>query len=167
MKEYISTIIYICIFSVILELILPDNKLKKYVNVLVAIVVILTLISPVLNFLENEDVIQTVSSAVASIKSEVNIEEIEYDFEDYKNKMIFNNVKSKLEEELYTSLKKEFKNLIQISGVEIELNDEYKIDKVIVTTGEFENLEVAKKIINFLKEEYNITDNIIEVAEEK
>lgn len=167
MKEYISTIIYICIFSVILELILPDNKLKKYVNVLVAIVVILTLISPVLNFLENEDVIQTVSSAVASIKSEVNIEEIEYDFEDYKNKMIFNNVKSNLEEELYTSLKKEFKNLIQISGVEIELNDEYKIDKVIVTTGEFENLEVAKKIINFLKEEYNITDNIIEVAEEK
>jgi len=167
MKEYISTIIYICIFSIILELILPDNKLKKYVNVLVAIVVILTLISPVLNFLENEDVIQTVSSAVASIKSEVNIEEIEYDFEDYKNKMIFNNVKSNLEEELYTSLKKEFKNLIQISGVEIELNDEYKIDKVIVTTGEFENLEMAKKIINFLQEEYNITDNIIEVAEEK
>ena len=32
MKEYASTIIYICIFAIILELILPDNKLKKYVG---------------------------------------------------------------------------------------------------------------------------------------
>jgi len=35
MSEYISTIIYICVFCIILELILPENKLKKYIGVLV------------------------------------------------------------------------------------------------------------------------------------
>ena len=39
MTQYVSTIIYICVFSIILELILPNNKLKKYVSVLVSLVI--------------------------------------------------------------------------------------------------------------------------------
>ena len=42
MKEYISTILYVSIFSIILELILPDNKIKKYINSLIGLLIVIS-----------------------------------------------------------------------------------------------------------------------------
>ena len=79
MKEYISTIIYVAIFSIILELILPNSKLKKYITSLIGLLVVITVSTPVINFLKNEDVILAISTAIDEITiSKENFQE--YDF---------------------------------------------------------------------------------------
>lgn len=163
MKEYISTIIYVCIFSIILELILPDNKLKKYVGVLISLIVILVLISPVVNFLKNEDIIATISSTVEDMNISLD-NTISYNFEDYKDKVVLGNVKDKLEEEIENSCKEEFNN-VQIIDVKILLSTTYEIENLVIYTENIKEVETARNIITFIEEKYNINENITKVVQ--
>lgn len=165
MTEYISTIIYICIFSVILELILPNNKLRKYIGVLVSLLVILTLVSPIINVLKNEQVTQVISSTIENIQSKVEIKE--YEFNNIENRIIFSSVKNDLESEIYTKCKEKLDTKFQISKVKISLNEEYKIEDIDVYVKELEEVIMAAEIIDFVANEFKINPSIINVIKEE
>lgn len=161
MKEYISTIIYICIFSIVLELILPENKLKKYIGVLVSIIILLTLISPITTGLENK-IVATISEVADNI--EFTKEKTSVDFSKLENKVVLSNVKKELEKEMYTSLQKQIKN---VTSIEITLNQEYEIEKIIVTAKDVSDVFSAYKITEYLSTTYNINNTLIEVVKEE
>ncbi len=165
MTEYISTIIYICIFSVILELILPENKLRKYVGVLVSLLIILTLISPIINLLENEQVIEVISSAIDNIQGKVQIKE--YDFSNLQNKLIFSSVKEDIEDEIYTKCKEKWNTKFDVSKVKITLNDNYKIEDIDVYVNRLEEVASAADIIDYISYEYGIDASAINVIKEE
>ncbi len=164
MKEYISTIIYVCIFSVILELILPENKLKKYVGVLVSLVIIITLISPVIDVLKNEDVIATISSTIEDIQGKV--ETKKYDFNNLQNRLIFSSVKEKLEEEIYAKCKERFGLRYGIKKVKITLDEEYKLENINIYVGNLPEVSLASEIIDYLSSSYEIDAGVINVIRE-
>lgn len=164
MSEYISTIIYICIFSVILELILPDNKLRKYVGVLVSLVIILTLISPIVNVLKNEDVTLAISSAISNIQSKVEVKG--YDFNNLGNRLIFSTVKEELEDEIYTKCNEKFGAKFEVSKVKILLNEEYKIEDIDVYVKRLEEVASAGQIIDYIASVYEIDASIVNVIKE-
>lgn len=165
MKEYISTIIYICIFSIILELILPDNKMKKYIATLVSLLVILTIISPVFNFLKNEDIKAVISNSIEEISSNTNINmstNNSYDFASYKDKMVTNSTKGKIEKEILSNLKSNFQKL-DITKVTITLDEKYNLQMIDVYLTNLNGVDVASDIICHITKTYNVKDEIINV----
>ena len=165
MSEYISTIIYICVFCIILELILPENKLKKYIGVLVSLVIILTLISPVLNLFENEKVVATISAAIDNVKSKMEIKE--YDFGDVKNKIILSSTRENLEKEIALKCKQKFDQQYGISKVRITLTENYLIDDIDIYVKSLPEVRSAGEIIDYVAGTYNIQADLINVIKEK
>lgn len=165
MTQYITTIIYICIFSVILELILPDNKLKKYVGVLVSFIVIITLISPIINVLENEQVVETISRTIESIQSKISVNE--YNFNNLENRLIFSSVKENLQQDLYTKCTEKFGKRYKISKVKIILNSGYKIEDIDIYVNNLNEVANAGEIIDFVANTYKIDAAVINVIREE
>lgn len=163
MSEYISTIIYICVFCIILELILPENKLKKYIGVLVSLVIILTLISPVMNLFESESVVATISNAVDSIKSKIEVKE--YNFGNVKNKIILSSTKENLQEEIASKCSEKFTNY-NISKVRIALTEDYLISDIDVYVKNLPEVAMAGEIIDYVAGTYNIQADVINVIKE-
>lgn len=163
MSEYISTIIYICVFCIILELILPENKLKKYIGVLVSLVIILTLISPVLNLFESESVVATISNAVDSIKSKIEVKE--YDFRNVKNKIILSSTKENIQDEIASKCKEKFKKY-NISKVRIMLTEDYLISDIDIYVKNLPEVRVAGEIIDYVANTYNIQADLVNVIKE-
>ena len=163
MSEYISTIIYICVFCIILELILPENKLKKYIGVLVSLVIILTLISPVLNLFESESVVVTISNAVDSIKSKMEVKE--YNFSNMKNKIILSSTKENIQKDILFKCKEKFTKY-NISKVKIRLTEDYLIEDVDIYVKNLPEVRVAGEIIDYVSGIYNIQSDLINVIKE-
>lgn len=165
MQQYISTIIYVCIFSVVLQLILPDNKLKKYVGVLVSLIIILTLISPVIDVLESDDVIAVVSSTIENIQSKV--EAKEYNTLNLQNKIVFSSAKKNIEEEFYEKCKEKFDAKFGINKVKISLNDRYTIENIDVYVKRLPEVAQAAEIIDYITSEYKIEPRVINIIREE
>ena len=165
MQQYISTIVYICIFSVILQLILPENKLKKYVGVLVSLIIILTLISPVIDVLNNDTVVETISSTLANIQSNVKIKE--NNTIDLDNKIVFSSAKKNIEKEIYTKCKEKFDSKFGISKVKILLNKEYVVEDIDVYVYKLPEVAMAGEIIDYIASEYKIEARLINIIKEE
>ena len=161
MKEYISTIIYVAIFSIILELILPNNKLKKYIAGLVGLLVLVVISSPVINFFKNENVIVALSNAVSEITTP-NIEVKSYDFSKEKDRMVSSSVKELLEDEIKQACDN-YLSEYKVSKVIIELDDEYKVVEINVTATNILDVEDARKIINYITDTYNVKEQVINI----
>jgi len=161
MKEYISTIIYISIFSIILELILPNSKLKKYITTLVGLLIVIVVASPVINFLKNDDVILALSNFVDEIVVE-DTAQIRYDFSKKTNSIINNSVKEKIELDIENTCEKELKEY-NISNVNLSLDGNYNISEINITVGTDIDVEDAKKIINYITDTYNVQEQVINV----
>lgn len=161
MKEYISTIIYISIFSVILELILPNNKLKKYIASLVGILVILIIASPLIDILKNDNVVLAISTAIEEISMSSG-DMTHYDFTKEKNRIINNSVRNRLEQEIMSNLTNNFSEFV-IKRVDILLNSDYVVEGISVTAKNITDVKDASKIINYLTEEYNVKEQVINI----
>ena len=164
MGEYISTIIYICVFCIILELILPENKLKKYIGVLVSFVIILTLISPAMNLFESERVVATISNVVDSIKSKIEVKE--YNFSDLKNSIILSSTKENMQDEIAAKCKEKFGTKYSIRKVKITLTDNYLIEDIDIYVENLPEVRVAGEIIDYVAGTYNIQSDLINVIKE-
>lgn len=165
MSQYISTIIYVCIFSVILQLILPDNKLKKYVGVLVSLIIILTLISPVIDVLQTDNVIAVISNTLEDIQS--NVEVKKYDTLNLDSRIVFSSAKKNIENEIYTKCKEKFDTKFGVSKVKISLNDEYTVEDIDVYVKELPEVAQAGEIIDYIASEYEIEANLINIIKEE
>lgn len=166
MTSYITLIMYICIFSIILELILPDNKLKKYIGVLISLAIIMALASPLIDFLSEDKITETLSKGIETIKLNTSYNSNEYNISDYKDKVMFRSVKDKLENEILNSCKIKFNNKYEINKINIYLNDNYQVESVKVYVKDVDNVISAHEIINFLQDEFEINDFLIEIIEE-
>jgi len=161
MKEYISTIIYISIFSIILELILPNNKLKKYITGLIGLLVVIVISTPIINFLKNEDVILALSNAI----DEINISSDEfksYDFSKERDRIVSSSVKEMLEQEIKEACNNDLEEY-KISKVRINLDDEYKVEEINITASNITDVEDARKIINYITNTYNVKEQVINI----
>lgn len=165
MSEYISTIVYICIFIIILELILPDNKLKKYISVLCSMIIIITLISPIINIIKDENVVATISKTLDSIGSNVKIKK--YDFSNLENTLIFSSVKEDVEQDILTKCKYKFNGSYTVKKVRISLNEDYTLGEINVYVKNLEQVAFAGEIIDYIAGEYSIDSGLINIMSEE
>lgn len=164
MKDYIIAILYVAIFTMLIELILPKTKLKKYILTLVALLLIVNIISPIVNILKTkeietvlEEVTQTISS---NIEKDNNFEIDSYDFSKYS---LTDSVKSKIEDSIKEKIGED-----KINNVNIILNDTYKVEdveiKIVKGLEKMSNMEISK-LIQDISDEYNIAQSKIKIIE--
>ncbi|WP_180964081.1 stage III sporulation protein AF [Haloimpatiens massiliensis] len=184
MKNWVITI-SVCVFFIIaVEAILPSNNLKKYAKFVLGLILIITIINPVIKFI-NKDL---------NITSAINLEKYTEDklykntYEEYKYKNIENtceNFEYNLEKECKNKLKEKYKdnnfkvdvkvkyqedaNSFKIVNMSIGVGKEKLVRKVEINTKKpSENKEklesqLSNDMKNYINSEFKIPFNIISI----
>lgn len=184
MKNWVVTI-SVCVFFIIaVEAILPSNDLKKYAKFILGLVLIITIINPIIKFI-NKDL---------NITSAINIEEYTKDklykntYEEYKYKNIEStcrNFKYNLEKQCINKLKEKYKEnnfkvdvkikyqedtgSFKILSMNIGVKKDKLVEKVEINTkkvngnkGKVEG-QLSSDIKNYINSEFKIPFNIISI----
>lgn len=170
-KEYVIKLLYIAIFGILLELIIPNNKLKKYIISVVSLLVIITILSPVINILKSDNVSETITQVVETLSNNIdnNYEkQTKYDFSKYINSSITESTKEKIEQDIMEGIKKNNIDLDKVKDINIVLNDSYVIEKVEIYVDKISEIDKninVSKIINEISTSYNIPVSVITIIE--
>lgn len=122
-NSWAQGIIIAIIATSILQMILPDNKNKKYINVVVGIYILFCIISPVIGKdfnLENIDVDEYIMIGNSTSQEETDIYNANVG-EMFKDKIIYN-IKSQLKSKGY-----------EAKSINVNIDDEYTITKILIS----------------------------------
>lgn len=163
-KEYVTSILYIAIFGIILELFLPNSKLKKYVSTFISLVIIITIISPIFNVLKDDNIEKALDNALLAISNNTSVVkgESNIDFSKYMNTTIVSRVKENLEQELYNSFSEKLEKITTVERVEVNLDSNYQIEEVVVHITEGE-INLVKIVLDKIISEYEIPSDMLKV----
>ena len=133
-NSWAQGIIVAIIVSSIIQMILPDNKNKKYVKVVIGVYILFCIISPVVG--------KNINIAQIDVEEYLNTENISNSKQEntynasvqdmFKNKVIYN-IQAQLEAKGYKS-----------DNIEISIDDEYNITKIEISEV-YENKEKKEK----------------------
>lgn len=170
LREFLEQIIFIAITLIFIELILPKGNTKKYIYVILSLFVLLNVISPIVDIINDADM-QNIYDDVLGKLSTAKEEDIAKDiavFSEYK--------KGKVEESMHNELKKDIteklSNMnIELKDIKFSLNDNYSFENLEITIDNLDYLGENKKIkisdiITTLEKEYNLQNNVIKITEE-
>lgn len=145
--KWIVTICVAIFFATAVQMILPDNSLKKYCNFVLGLIVFVVMITPIVE-LFNADV--EIGRLIEESASFVFNENSETDFSEYRQANInatLDKFKDNLEEECTNDLKKNFKDDYS-ANFEVsydEKNSLFNIDSIEVTVNDG-TVERVKKV---------------------
>ena len=148
-KEWIISISTMIVLMTAVELILPNNKLKKYCKFVMGLILMLVIINPIIIALKP-------SSAI-----NINFDEFSYDFEErdsyeyekYRDKNIDSTLKvfrKNIEKECMQSLNDEFPNSEFSVDIDVSYDDSegmFKIDEVSVGVNGSSNVKRVKPVV--------------------
>ena len=178
-SNYVEAIVILIIAITIIELILPNNKNKKYVMFVSSIVIMLSVINPIIKLLNSE---LDISKEVVEIQNEIK----EYENSSYTNynlkDNIYNTYVEKLEKNMIERLEdmgyKILETKINVDDetynpISIEMNVKYSdgyIQPIVIDVFENNSTnEIYDKDINKIKEmlayNYGVDKNQIKINE--
>ena len=160
MKEYITTLIYVSVFSILLELIIPETKLKKYISTIISLVILILVVTPIVNVVKAENILEVLAGKVDEINFNITNSSKEYDVNLYNNESISSSVKQRIEEDIYINCKKQKFNVVM---VDVSLTDEYLITDVNIYVKDISNVDDARDIIRYVTDTYNLKKNYINI----
>ncbi len=160
MKEYITTLIYVSVFSILLELIIPETKLKKYISIIMALVILVLVFTPFVNVVKGENILEALAGKIDDMNFEITNASREYDVNLYNTPNINDSVKNKIEQDIYGNCKEQNFN---IAMVDVGLTNEYLITDVNIYVNDISNVDDAREIIRYVTETYNLKKNYINI----
>lgn len=165
-KNYVTSILYIAIFAIILELFLPNTKLKKYVSAFISLLIIFTIVSPIFDILKSDKIESVLDNALLAISNNSNTinkdKQGDLNFSEYMNTAIVSRVKANLEDELFTKFSKNLKDVTTVQKVDVQLDENYIIEEVVVYVSDG-SISMAKLVLDRIISEYDIPSNMLKV----
>lgn len=187
LKGYIISVTVMILFLAFIDLILPDNNLKKYAKFVTGLIVIITILSPIFKFFDRKSEIETY---ILNYENDLNVAALNLNKKDIQNKMklqteqIFKEkLKESIEKDLYDSTKKRYKVIKidveegigdsiyafgNIKYIELKLDDDSLIktvDKVVIDQNYKNQDEIKdKEVIIVLQKKYNIEPSYIKIV---
>lgn len=191
LKQWIINICTAVFFITAVQMILPDNKLKKYCKFALGLILVVIILNPIVKLLNSEaDIHRQIENSAAYIFEE----KYETDYEKYRQANVENTIKnfeqnmeiqcSKDLQEKYGDKKFKTKveasfikesNSFQIDSIEIGLNDstvekikkvEIGSDSVTVDKVQDPQDENALEIKRYISSKYSVSEEIIYVYKE-
>lgn len=141
----------------IIEMILPNNKTKKYINVILGMFVIFNIISPII---VNKNKLKQASIGIENYKIDANNVD-----QTSMNERIQDLYEKELEKDIKNKLKNQNYNITSCNvKVEIPKNneDDVKIKKIKLQIEDITNTDV-KEIKKFLEDEYEVNEKCLEI----
>ncbi|OAA92216.1 stage III sporulation protein AF [Clostridium coskatii] len=192
LKEWLINICTALFFITAIEMILPDNSMKKYCKFVLGLILITVFINPVVKIFNKDfDINQYTENAIESFEKGFNSKSQLNEFNDYKKKSMEDTIetfKMNLEAKCEKSLKEkhpdesykvkidanydEQNNSVCIKNVNVQVKDGSveKIKKVDINTKStsVSNLDSGDddknvKLKTYLSQELNVSKNIIHV----
>ncbi|MDU1443756.1 MAG: stage III sporulation protein AF [Clostridium cochlearium] len=183
LRHWIINIATVVLFITAVEMLLPNNNLKKYSKFVMGLILMVTLINPLIKLVDKDF---NINRYYNEFSKGINNEESKESFFQYKKKNIemtkenFNkNLQQLVDEKLKNKFPKgKFKvdtkiqfdekdNNFIIENIKVDFKDKRvrKIKKVQVSTKENENMseedELSRDIKNYLSEELGLSKDII------
>lgn len=129
-KSWVSSMLCIGIFVTFITLIIPKNKMRKYIYSLIGVVTIFTLVSPVIKFVNTGAMDEAVNEVLDNVS--VFSSNDEYNLEKYKEKS-----DDLVQKDFVNSLKKDVTSKLSLQNVvvkdvEVFLAKNYDIEKIEV-----------------------------------
>ena len=168
MQQYIQGILYISIFIVIVELILPNSSLKKFITVIVSLIIIITVVSPIYNFATNE-VIEKVDDVINILSNPDDfssiMDESDIDISEYSSKTILSRLKSSLEESILQSVSRDLTNVAEVDGVNINLDEKNHIEEITIyiSNVKVDTIDEKTEILDDIISKYNVPKNLLTI----
>ncbi|MHC6179446.1 stage III sporulation protein AF [Clostridium sp. JNZ X4-2] len=192
LREWLISVCTAVFFIIAVEMILPDNSMKKYCKFVLGLILITVFINPIVKvFNKNFNMSSYTEKVIESFDEDFGTKKSSSEFNNYKQKNISDtieafemnlqsscekNLKEKYPEEKYEvkvgAEYDEKNNMVCIKDVNVKVQDGAveKIKKVdisdettSVSSTNSENSEEALKIKTYLSQELNVPENIIHV----
>ncbi|OBR94900.1 stage III sporulation protein AF [Clostridium ragsdalei P11] len=192
LKEWLINICTALFFITAIEMILPDNSMKKYCKFVLGLILITVFINPVVKIFNKDfDINQYTQNAIESFEKGFNSKSQLNQFNDYKKKSMEDTIetfKMNLETKCEKSLKEKYpdesykvkidanydeqNNSVCIKNINVQVKDGSveKIKKVDINTksASVSNLDSGDddknvKLKTYLSQELNVSKNIIHV----
>lgn len=182
LRNWIINITVVIIFIMFLDTIIPNSSMKRYINVIVGLTIIVVVIKPFVLIKEyadnfNTNIIETTSYIEQSGSGADSTEIIK--FQQQKAVEIFeNNLKSRIEKVVDKSVNSEFEEVSidleldkdfesnhfgEIKSIKVSISKSPKkvpeVDRIRIMVNE--GMEVNKNVINKDKVEYNLNNSKI------
>lgn len=187
LKGLVTTLTSMLVFIGAIEIIAPDNKMKKYIKFILGLILITVILNPILNFISNgeENILSTLSKYERSISNEEVYKEDINVFNNKKNdnEAIKNTFIENFNKNCDKLLKDKFKNMTFKSEVEcdddfnsmsydikklkIGINDNKvkKIEIGIERDNKREDSDEYEEVVDFISDELEISKEKIEIYE--
>lgn len=182
LRSWITNITVIIIFVMFLDMIMPNDSMKRYINVIVGLLIIIVVIKPFVlvkdyaesfdnEFLEATSFVeqsgnQGENSEISKFQQQQAVEIFEDNMKGQIVKFVKNNTKSDYKDvsvdlELERNVESEnFGNIKHITvGLSDDRNKVIQVDRINI--GDSEGIEENKNVINKDKAEYNLNDSKI------
>lgn len=194
LKNIVINLVTVLIFISAVELIAPDNKMKKYIKFVLGLILITAILNPILKFVssgENNVIgnIKNYEEAFSSEENKINSDNsdtlIKDDKEESRKKAFINNFNKNCDNLLKNKFKDEdfksevdcdidFANItfnvkkLKVGVVDNKIN---KVGKIVINNGDNSNTQEAneqyKEIVNYISDELDIPKDKIEVYQMK
>lgn len=183
-KGWIANICTVVLFITAVEMILPDNSLKKYAKFVLGLILMTVIINPIMKVFDKNFDINIMST---NVEKAIEVREAKSNMEEYKKNNLnatletFNSNLKKLSEE---KLKEKFKDMdfevkvksdfendqVKIISIEAGVKEKgiQKIKKVTVESFKSEKESISEnkrfdEVKQFLSKELNIQEKIIKI----
>lgn len=187
LKGLVTTLTSMLVFIGAIEIIAPDNKMKKYIKFILGLILITVILNPILNFISNgeENILSTLSKYERSISNEEVYKEDINVFNNKKNdnEVIKNTFIENFNKNCDKLLKDKFKNMTFKSEVECDVDfnsmsydikklkigiNDNKVKKIeigIERDNKREDSDAHEEVVNFISDELKISKEKIEIYE--
>jgi stage III sporulation protein AF len=160
MKEYVTTLLLVSIFSIIVSFILPDTKLKRYITVVIGVILVSIIIEPIIAFVKGDNVINTLSVKIEEINNGINDSIKESNSTVYNMEMIRNTVEDKLKKDILNICSEE---QITVNRVSINVSNEYLVSRVNIYISDTVDKNKVGKLKKRITDKYNLDEQDINI----
>ena len=185
LNKFVVTLVTTLIFITAVEMIAPDNSMKKYLKFVLGLILITVILNPILTIILNGE--EELKDVISSYEREYNTDK--KDEKDSENiiKIKEESFKENFNKNCESMLKQEFKNLefkcnidclvdfndnnFTINKLNIEIKDKRvkkveKIEKVDINSNKDKGNKANKEykdVVKFISKELNIDENKIDI----
>lgn len=185
LNKFVITLVTILIFITAVEMIAPDNSMKKYLKFVLGLILITVILNPILTIILNGE--EELKDVISNYEREYNTDK--KDEKDSENiiKIKEESFKENFNKNCESMLKQEFKNLefkcnidclvdfndnnFTINKLNIEIKDKSvkkveKIEKIDINSNKDKGNKANKEykdVVRFISKELNIDENKIDI----
>ena len=164
-RNWIVALLCLSILIVIIQLVIPKTNLRKYIYILTGIITVITILSPVVDLLKNNDIKESITDVLSSFNTnDAAVSVNSSDLEEKKTGLVKVQFIDSIKQDIKDKL--ESKN-ITVKSINVSVDDNYNIIKLEIKILKSKTgIVSANEIVKYVNNEYGIDYSKISIVEE-